>query len=97
MVVLAYTTTLASCHATRHVVFEVRVECLMLAILNFEVGEIATGMLRRQGTLLHVNIMMALSLLLFGESAAEVVAKLALIERAVRCVVRDFTHALAVN
>ena len=70
MVVLAYTTTLASCHATRHVVFEVRVECLMLAILNFEVGKVATGMLRRQRTLLHVNIMMALRLFLFREATA---------------------------
>lgn len=97
MMVLAYTTTLTACHATRHVVFEVRVKRLMLAILNFEVGEIAAGMLRCQGTFLHVNIMVAFRLFLFWEATAEVITELALIERAVRSVIRDFTHALAID
>ena len=96
MVVFAYTTTLASCHATFHVVFEVRVERLMLAVFNLEVRKVTARMLRRQGTLLHVDIMVAFRLFLFWEPAAEVIAELALIEGAVRCVVRDLTHALAV-
>ena len=83
MMILAYTTTLTTCHTARHVVFEVRVKCLMLAVLDFEVGEVAARMLRCQGTFLHVNIMMAFSLFLLWEAAAEVIAELALIERAV--------------
>ena len=40
--------------------------------------------------------MVAFRLFLFGEAAAEVIAELTLIERAIRCVIRDFTHALAI-
>ena len=80
MVVFAYTTTLASCHATRHVVVEVRVECLMLAVFYLEICKIAARMLRCQGTLFHIDIMVAFRLFLFREAAAKVIAELALIE-----------------
>jgi hypothetical protein len=42
----------------------------MLAILYLEVREIAARMLCRQGTLLHVDIMMAFRLFLFWEATA---------------------------
>ena len=41
-------------HAARHIIFKVAVEGLVLAVLNFKIGEVAAAVLGGQRTFLHI-------------------------------------------
>ena len=46
-------------HAS-HVVLKVTVKGLVLAVFNFQVGEVASAVLGRKGPLFHVNVLLVL-------------------------------------
>lgn len=78
-------------------VLEVGVERLVPAAVNLEVGEVATGMLRRKRALLHVdNRVVVFLLLLFWEAVINPLDQPALV-RTVGCVLRKLAHALSVG
>ena len=45
MVIFYRNVTYAACLTARNIVFEVAIECLVLAVINFEVSKIASAML----------------------------------------------------
>ena len=52
-------------YTVRDVVFKIGVECLVLAVFDFEVCEITSTVLSRKRTLLHVDRIRILGLFLF--------------------------------
>jgi hypothetical protein len=50
----------ASSDTARYIILEVTVEGLMFAVLNFEIGEVATAMLSGQWTFFHIDVLILL-------------------------------------
>ena len=88
----------ASSDTARYIILEVTVESLMFAVLNFEIGEVATAMLSGQWTLFHIDVLILLLFLWISISCWSInIITVLVIKAAFWNVVRNLAHALGVN
>ena len=85
------------CNWWSHVVLKIRVEGLMLWVLDLQVSKVTPGVLSCKRPLLHINKVAAMFFLLGFREVITLIWKLALIKRTIRSIVAYFAHRFAVN
>ena len=95
--------THSPCNWTGHIIFEITIEGLMFAIVNFKICKVSSAVLRGKRTFLHINVMF---LFLFrinicwstwSHTSWTYIIAVLIIERSIWYIIRNFAHAFWID